>query len=181
MKNKTAKGHLAALFTILIWGTTFISTTVLLQDFLPAEILFVRFVIGFLALWMVCPRRLKGLRPEQELLFAGAGLCGVCLYYLLENIALTLTMASNVALLSPWRLFSRQSSPDCFWKKKSGWGRPSLLDLWRLWEESGSSVSAIPVWNLILPETCWRFWPPEFGRFIPFFPGKSANMVILPY
>lgn len=99
MKNKTAKGHLAALFTILIWGTTFISTKVLLQDFLPAEILFVRFVIGFLALWMVCPRRLKGIRPEQELLFAGAGLCGVCLYYLLENIALTLTMASNVGVI----------------------------------------------------------------------------------
>ena len=30
MTNKTAAGHLAALVTILIWGTTFISTKVLL-------------------------------------------------------------------------------------------------------------------------------------------------------
>ena len=29
----------------------------------------------------------------------GAGLCGVCLYYLLENIALTFTMASNVGVI----------------------------------------------------------------------------------
>ncbi len=40
MANSTAKGHLAALITILIWGTTFISTKVLLVDFQPIEILF---------------------------------------------------------------------------------------------------------------------------------------------
>ena len=32
MKQNAAAGHLAALFTILIWGTTFISTKVLLED-----------------------------------------------------------------------------------------------------------------------------------------------------
>lgn len=36
---------------------------------------------------------------RQELAFAAAGLCGVCLYYLLENIALTYTMASNVGVI----------------------------------------------------------------------------------
>ena len=36
---------------------------------------------------------------RQELAFAAAGLCGVCLYYLLENIALTYTMASNVGMI----------------------------------------------------------------------------------
>ena len=50
MTNKTAAGHLAALVTILIWGTTFISTKVLLQDFQPIEILFFRFVLGLIAL-----------------------------------------------------------------------------------------------------------------------------------
>lgn len=30
---------------------------------------------------------------------AAAGLCGICLYYLLENIALTYTMASNVGVI----------------------------------------------------------------------------------
>lgn len=74
-------------------------------------------MLGLLALLAADPRPLKGTTAKQELTFAAAGLCGVCLYYLLENVALTYTMASNVgviisvapcftALLS--RLFLRQ-------------------------------------------------------------------------
>ena len=92
-------GHAAALATIIIWGTTFISTKVLLEAFQPVEILFFRFVMGYLALWLVCPRRLAGVGRRQELTFAAAGLCGICLYYLLENIALTYTMAANVSVI----------------------------------------------------------------------------------
>jgi drug/metabolite transporter (DMT)-like permease len=36
---------------------------------------------------------------QQELTFAVTGLCGICMYYLLENIALTYTMASNVGVI----------------------------------------------------------------------------------
>ena len=92
-------GHAAALATIIIWGTTFISTKVLLEAFQPVEILFFRFVMGYLALWLVCPRRLTGVGRRQELTFAAAGLCGICLYYLLENIALSYTMAANVSVI----------------------------------------------------------------------------------
>lgn len=99
MKNPQATGHLSALVTILIWGTTFISTKVLLVAFEPVEILFIRFVLGLIALVIVCPHRLRGTTPRQELTFAAAGLCGVCLYYLLENIALTYTLASNVGVI----------------------------------------------------------------------------------
>lgn len=99
MENKRAAGHAAALFTILIWGTTFISTKVLLTDLKPVEILFFRFVLGFLVLFPACPRRLKITDRRQELLFVLAGLCGICLYYLFENIALTYTMASNVGVI----------------------------------------------------------------------------------
>jgi drug/metabolite transporter (DMT)-like permease len=99
MENKNTMGHLAALLTIVIWGTTFISTKILLVDFQPVEILFFRFVLGLLALVLACPRPLKGTTAKQELTFAAAGLCGICLYYLLENIALTYTMASNVSVI----------------------------------------------------------------------------------
>ena len=99
MENKRTTGHLAALLTILIWGTTFISTKILLTDFQPVEILFFRFVMGFAALLLVYPHRLRGTTWRQEATFAAAGLCGVCLYYLLENIALTCTMASNVGVI----------------------------------------------------------------------------------
>ena len=99
MEKKKSIGHAAALLTILIWGTTFISTKILLGDFQPVEILFFRFIMGYGALLAVCPRRLKGMGGKREAVFMAAGLCGICLYYLLENIALTYTLASNVGVI----------------------------------------------------------------------------------
>ena len=43
--KKILIGHAAALFTILVWGTTYVSTKVLLVDFAPIDILFLRFFI----------------------------------------------------------------------------------------------------------------------------------------
>lgn len=90
---------MAALLTIVIWGTTFISTKILLVDFQPVEILFFRFVMGYIVLFAAYPHRMKITDCRQELTFAAAGLCGICLYYLLENIALTFTLASNVGVI----------------------------------------------------------------------------------
>ena len=58
MDKKTTAGHIMALITIVIWGTTFISTKILLEDFTPVEILFSRFLLGVLALIAVYPKRL---------------------------------------------------------------------------------------------------------------------------
>lgn len=99
MHNPSLIGHTAAVITILIWGTTFISTKLLLQMFSPVEILFIRFMIGYLALWLACPRLLVPANRKQEWYFAAAGLCGITLYYLFENIALTFTFASNVGVI----------------------------------------------------------------------------------
>lgn len=99
MEHKQTAGHLVALLTIVIWGTTFISTKILLADFQPVEILFFRFVMGFLVLFAAYPKKLRTANYKQELTFAAAGLCGICLYYLLENIALTFTLASNVGVI----------------------------------------------------------------------------------
>ena len=97
--NERIRGHALACMTILIWGTTFISTKVLLRDFTPLQILFTRFMIGYLALWAVCPKLTKIRRKKEELYFLAAGLCGVTLYSLMENIALTYTQASNVGII----------------------------------------------------------------------------------
>ncbi|MCY7751794.1 DMT family transporter [Bacillus haynesii] len=97
-RRETA-GHLAAVITIFIWGTTFVSTKVLLEDFPPVDILFYRFLIGLIVLIIVHPHMLTFRSWRQEALFAGAGLCGVTLYFLLENIALTLTYASNAGII----------------------------------------------------------------------------------
>ncbi len=98
-QNDKTKGHCAALITIFIWGMTFISTKILLEAFEPVEILFFRFVMGFAALWAVFPKKMHITDKKQEVTFAAAGLCGVCIYYLLENVALTDTLASNVGVI----------------------------------------------------------------------------------
>ena len=98
-KKKDIQGHLFAIVTIFIWGTTFISTKILLKAMSPIEILFLRFTIGFIVLLVFYPHRLKVKERKQELYFAAAGLCGVTLYYLFENIALTYTFASNVGVI----------------------------------------------------------------------------------
>lgn len=92
-------GHLFAFITIFIWGTTFISTKLLLKTISPTEILFLRFTLGFIALWLAYPHRLKIRQRKHELYFAAAGLSGVTLYYLLKNTALTYTFASNVGVI----------------------------------------------------------------------------------
>ena len=97
--NQTA-GHIAAFITILIWGTTYASTKLLLVDFAPLEILFFRFVMGYFCLLLIYPRRVKTANFREELLFISAGICGVTLYFLLENIALTYTLASNVGVIA---------------------------------------------------------------------------------
>lgn len=98
-KNKNIIGHIYALITIIIWGTTFISTKVLLNNFSPIEILFFRFTIGFFALFIISPHKLKLKEKKEEFLFISAGLSGVTLYFLFENIALTYSFASNVGVI----------------------------------------------------------------------------------
>ena len=98
-KDKVTVGHLLALFTCIIWGTTFISTKILLRSFSPIEILLCRFLIAFIALCLIYPHRLKVTDRKHEWYFAASGLCGVTLYFLLENIALTYTLASNVGVI----------------------------------------------------------------------------------
>ena len=97
-KTKAA-GHLAAIFTMLIWGTTFISTKVLLEDLSPLEILVLRFVAGYIFLWIIRPVPLKVGSLKQEGIMIAAGITGIGIYYLMENIALTLTQASNISVI----------------------------------------------------------------------------------
>ena len=68
MSRAGLAGHAAALLTIFLWGTTFISTKVLLTGLRPVEVLFLRFALGFVALCLLYPRRLRlaGRRQERQ-------------------------------------------------------------------------------------------------------------------
>lgn len=100
MKNKYVIGNLMTLLTMAIWGTTYISTKILLQNLQPLEILFYRFTIAYFVLMLIYPKLGKVHSLREELMFASAGITGVTLYYLIENVALKYTLASNVGLFS---------------------------------------------------------------------------------
>lgn len=97
--KKQILGHLLACGTQIMWGATFVSTKILLKHFLPAEVLFTRAVLAFLLLLLFYPHRLKLKDKRHEILFAGSGLFGIVLYFMLENTALTMTYASNVGII----------------------------------------------------------------------------------
>ena len=82
-ERRQITGHILACGTQIMWGATFVSTKVLLNYFLPAEVLFTRAVLAFLALLIFYPHHLKLKNPRQELAFAGAGLFGIVLYFML--------------------------------------------------------------------------------------------------
>ena len=69
MSQKLVRGHISAIITIIIWGTTFVSTKILLEDFQPIEILFFRFILGLLALYVVCPHLLVIKNKKEEITF----------------------------------------------------------------------------------------------------------------
>lgn len=99
MKNRAVTGHLLALFVTIVWGTSFISTKVLLQAFHPVEIIIFRFIIAWIVLFLCSPRPLLPGSWKSELPFIGAGLAGLTLYFMLENFALSYTFASNVGII----------------------------------------------------------------------------------
>ena len=91
--------HILALATILVWGTTFASTKVLLTHGLtPPEIMLYRFIIAYLLTW-ICSRKVWADTWVDELLLAVAGFMGGTLYFLAENTAIDYTITSNVALV----------------------------------------------------------------------------------
>lgn len=97
--ERKAVGYIFTVISILIWGTTFVSTKVLLVDFSPVEILVFRFLTAYIALWIFSPHILHVRNWRHELLFALCGLSGVTLYQWLENIALSFSYASNVSVI----------------------------------------------------------------------------------
>lgn len=97
--------HVAAFLTVTVWGSTFVSTKVLLQNGLsPAQIFTLRFVIayamllGFSLLWSK-ERRYLCDNWRDELLMLGLGVTGGSLYFLTENEALRFTTTTNTSLI----------------------------------------------------------------------------------
>ena len=100
MKLKHGYYHLIAILTVAIWGLTFIATKVLINHGLtPQEIFFYRFLIAYIGIWAISPKRLFATSLNDELWLAAGGIFGGSLYFFTENTALGITQASNVSFI----------------------------------------------------------------------------------
>lgn len=70
--------HVTALITVFFWSTTFIATKLLLIDFSPTAILFLRFIIGLVALSVLSKFSRIHYHFRQHLYLMAAGISGVC-------------------------------------------------------------------------------------------------------
>ncbi|WP_300699985.1 DMT family transporter [Bacteroides sp.] len=92
--------HLIAILTVSIWGLTFISTKVLINNGLtPQEIFLLRFVIAYIGIWFISPRKLFANSWKDEGWLLLGGLTGGSIYFLTENTALGITLACDVAFI----------------------------------------------------------------------------------
>jgi drug/metabolite transporter (DMT)-like permease len=94
------KYHILALLCVLMWGTTFVSTKVLLNNGMtPDSIFFFRFLLAYWVCIFLAPKRWWADNWKDELLLLCLGVTGGSVYFLAENTALEYTLVSNVALL----------------------------------------------------------------------------------
>lgn len=92
--------HILAILTSALWGTTFISSKVLLNYGLsPAEIMVLRFALAYLCMLPFWRGKLLCDNWKDELQMALLGITGGSAYFLLENTALLYTQASNVGII----------------------------------------------------------------------------------
>ena len=99
-EKKNYTYHLIAIFTVGVWGLTFISTKVLIANGLsPKEIFLLRFLIAYIGIWFISPRKLFANNWKDELWLLLGGITGGSVYFLTENMALGITLATNVAFI----------------------------------------------------------------------------------
>jgi drug/metabolite transporter (DMT)-like permease len=94
--------NIAMMITVLAWGTSFISTKIILAEIPPITLAFIRFFITSLILYTI----IKKIEPNTKLTKADksklalAGFMGISIYYYFENTGIKLTTASNASLIT---------------------------------------------------------------------------------
>lgn len=101
MLGGTVLGHIAGVITVSMWGYSFVSSKVLLDNGLgPVEIYVLRFLLAYLLIVCLNHRKFLAHNLRDEILFAVCGLCAGSLYFIAENTALEYTLTTNVSLLT---------------------------------------------------------------------------------
>lgn len=102
--HSNLKYHVVALLVVIVWGSTFVFTKLLLLSGLsPAHIFTLRFIVAYVLLLAVSllghRHRWWATDAKDELLMIGLGVTGGSLYFLSENAAMNYTTTTNTSLI----------------------------------------------------------------------------------
>lgn len=85
---------------VILWGTTFVSSKVLLNaGLMPADIFLYRFLMAYALMLCVSHKMMWSENWKDELTLVGLGIMGGSLYFLTENMALIYSTTANVSIL----------------------------------------------------------------------------------
>lgn len=104
-KNSSHKSllicHIGALLAVGMWGGSFVSTKVLINNGLgPVEIYIYRFLLAYALVLIGSHSKLWSNSWRDEFLFLVCGLCGSSIYFIAENNAVNYTRVSDVSMIT---------------------------------------------------------------------------------
>ena len=99
MKHKLFLSYAKVLFSVIVWGASFIATKVALKEISPATVVWLRFGIGVLILGLAARWRGQLTLPKRKDIpyFALLGAIGITFHQWLQSTALVTAQASTTA------------------------------------------------------------------------------------
>lgn len=165
--NFSLIGHLPALITVSMWGYSFVSSKVLLDNGLgPVQIYVCRFIIAYLLIVIASHKRLWAATLREEMMFLLCGLTAGSIYFIAENTALEYTLATNVSLLTSLSpLITAILVGVVYRTERLGWGTyigsvMALMGVGCVVFNSSNSIEVRPVGDLLslAAALSWAFY-----------------------
>lgn len=105
MEKSKFSGHIAATFTLIIWGTTFLMSKSLMESFTTFQILLIRFILAYVVLSVMSlfsktgKITLKVNTTKDEVFFILAGCLGLSIEAVCEIVSMKYTYTANTSVI----------------------------------------------------------------------------------
>lgn len=98
--NNAVVFHLLAVFVVAIWGGTLVNTKVLVHAGMSAlEIFYARYILAYVAMLLFAHKKMVADTWRDELMMVLLGITGASLYFVSENVAISMTYVNNVSFI----------------------------------------------------------------------------------
>lgn len=170
--------HIATLFAVIFWATSFLSTKVLMDSggFTPVEMYVYRFTLAYFILLALTFRNIRSHSTKDELVFFLSGICAGSLFFITENYALVYTTTGNVSLLSSIAPLLTTFLMAIVYRQRISIGVIvgsviAIVGIVMIIFSHGESVEVKPAGDLLALATalCWAIYTIAIRRLIPLY------------